>query len=223
MEILLRSLPSTVNGPARMKYVAPEAYDSLMLLERDTGGLVYTNFWWDAVATLEACRLRKTCAGVGLSLHNYGLAFDIDLRWLDDKKVSYEDLLYLMKRRGWFSHRRDGDVTKPEAGHFNYLGDHSAKYLLKVTHDPTTWQLPAEERIFEKYGESFKLDTAGVQEHLSKLGFLHGPCHSGTMDTYTREGVRSFQRAYDLPDDGVASLSFCRVLVFVSASLTFSS
>lgn len=214
MKLVLQQV--SVRGPARMKFLATDAAASLAALERDTGGLVYIDMWRDPVDSLVARRTRKTSQLPGYSTHSYGLAIDLDLKTiLDEKKIRYEDLLYLLKKRGWYCHRRDGISNKPEAEHFNYLGDLADKYLVKTTMDPTTWQRPAEERIYERFGKEFQLDLKTIQRLLSQINFYVGP-FTGQLDTYTREAILAFQRAWDLVEDGLASPSLCRVLMFVT-------
>jgi hypothetical protein len=200
-----------------MKFLAPDAATSLLTLEKDTGGLVYKDMWRDSVDSLLATRTRKTSQSPGYSTHGYGLAFDLDLKTvLDEKKISYEDLLYILKKRGWLCHRRDGDGSRHEAEHFNYLGDLSEKYLVKTTLNPTTWQRPAEEVIYERYGKNFQIDVRAVQLLLSQINFFTGPI-TAQLDQYTREAILAFQRAWNLVEDGTASPSLCRVLTFVTA------
>lgn len=218
MKLVLRQLPETVKGPARLKFLAPEAADALLALEKDSGGFTYTDFWRDPVGSLLAKRSRKTSQLPGYSAHGFGLALDIDLSVLDEKKISYEDLLYFMKKRGWVCHRRDGDYTLPEAEHFNFLGHLSERYLIACTLDPTTWQKAAEERIFEKYGQDFQLTVPQVQEKLALLGLYRG-AFSGQVDLYTREAILAFQRTWDLTENGLPDSVLCRVLAVVTADI----
>ena len=199
-----------------MKCLAPDAAASLQSLERDTGGLVYLDIWRDPVASLLARRTRRGTQTLGYSTHGWGLAVDLDVATiLDEKKISYETLLYIMKKRGWYCHRRDGYEGRPEAEHFNFLGDLAEKYLVKTTQDPTTWGRPAEERIYERHGTAFQVALPEVQERLAKIGLYCGE-FTGQLDQYTREAILAFQRAYDLVEDGPASMSLCRALVFVT-------
>lgn len=216
MKLVLQQLP-TLRGSARARLLAPDAAASLLSLEKDTGGLVYVDIWRDAVASLLSRRLRKTSQLPSYSPHNYGFAVDLDVKAiLDEKKILYEDLIYIMKKRGWFCHRRDGDGTKHEAGHFNYLGDLGERFIVKTTFDPATWQRPAEERIYELYGKEFQISLQTAQGLLTKAGFYNGET-TETIDAYTREAILAFQRAWDLVEDGQMSMSFCRCLVFVTA------
>jgi hypothetical protein len=215
MKLALQQL--AVRGPARMKYLAPDAAVALHAVERDTDGLIYFDMWRDPTASLLARRTRKGSQLPGYTTHGFGLAVDLDLlATLDEKKIRYEDLLYIMRKRGWYCHRRDGEANLPESEHFNFLGELAEKYLVKTTMDPTTWQRPAEERIYERYGCHFQVDLPGVQKLLERAGFYVGP-QSGQLDAYTREAILAFQRAWDLIEDGTASMTLCRALVFVTA------
>lgn len=200
-----------------MKYLAPDAAESLLKLEKDTGGLIYLDMWRDPVSSLVAKRTRRSSQIPGYSPHNYGLGFDIDLkRYLSEKKIRYEDLLYFLKKRGWFCHRRDGDEKAPGADHFNFLGEAPNQYLLKCTMDPVTWDNAAEEKIFERHQSAFRLSTEQVQTQLATIGFYAGE-PTGTNDLYTREAVMAFQRAWDLIENGQIDMTLCRVVAFVTS------
>ena len=202
-----------------MPLLEPESADALIALEKDTDGLIYLDLWRDATSSLLAKRLTRTSQLPGYSPHNYGISIDIDVKSiLEQKKIRYEDLLYLMKRRGWMCHRRDGDETKLNSGHFNYLGNAPDVYLVKCTQDPTTWSTPAETKIFDRYNSYFQLSTQQVQEKLSKLGLYKGPI-SGQLDMYTREAVLAFQRTWDLVQNGFVDANLTRVLAFVTAEI----
>jgi len=217
MKLVLQQLPSSLRGTARLKYLAPDAAGSLIKLEKETGGLIYTDLWRDPVSSLLARRTRKATQLPGYSAHNFGFGIDLDIKTiLDEKKIRYEDLLHLLKKRGWVCHRRDGSGTGVDADHFNFLGATPNEYLLKCTMDPITWDLPVEERIFEMHREDFKLSTHQVQELLKKFGFYAGDA-SGTNDLYTRESVMAFQRAWDLIENGQVDATLCRVLAFVTS------
>lgn len=200
-----------------MKILSPDAADSLLRLEKDTGGLVYTDMWRDPVASLVARRTRRSFQLPGYSAHNYGFGIDLDIKAiLDERKLRYEDLLHFLKKRGWVCHRRDGVENAPESDHFNFLGATPNEYLVKCTMDPITWDYPVEDRIFEKHKADFQLSTAEVQGLLRKIGFYAGEA-SGSNDLYTREAVMAFQRAWDMIENGQIDASLCRVLAFVTA------
>lgn len=219
MKLILQQLPTTLKGTARMPFLAPDAVQALLAVERDTDGLVYTDLWRDPVASLLARRTRRTSQLPGYSAHNFGLAVDLDVRLvLEKKKILYEDLLRFMCKRGWFCHRRDGEDGKPEHEHFNFLGEKSEKYLAKTTLDPASWQNAAELAIWDRYGAHFQMETKEVQERLSTIGLFAGP-FTGQRDSYTREAILAFQRAWDLTQSGAPDMTLCRVLAFVTAEV----
>lgn len=221
MNLVLQHLPEDIQGIARSKHLAPEAALALRMVEKDTDGLVYTNFWHDATSTMMAKRIRFGSHLPGYDPHNYGLAVSLDTNnILGRKKITYEDVLYIMKKRGFFCHRRDGKQGETGSNHFNYLGDNADAYLEKASFDPLSWDNPAEARIHEKHLAEFSLSPAQVQSLLAKIGFFHGPI-DGNLDLYFREAVSAFQRAWDLPESGNPSIQFQRVLAFVSADVSF--
>lgn len=206
----------------RLPYLAPDAAQALIAIEKDTDGLVYTDMWRDPTSSLLNRRTRKTSQLPGYSAHNFGLAVDLDVKTiLDEKKIRYEDLLRIMQRRGWYCHRRDGQENAPESDHFTYLGDLQEKYLIRCTMDPVTWDNAAELRIWERFGKDFQIELRNVQLLLTKLRFYTGLVN-GMKDMYTREAILAFQRAWDLVQSGQADVQTCRVLAFVTAQWELS-
>lgn len=217
MKLVLQQLPTSTRGTIRMPYLAPDAAAALLAVERDTDGLIYMDMWRDPMASLLARRTSRTSQLPGYSSHNYGLAVDLNVKAiLDEKKIRYEDLLRIMKKRGWVCHRRDGQGDLNEANHFNFLGEYAEKYLVKCTMDPTTWQIAAELRIWERFGHEFQIDLKMVQVLLAKLKFYAGPV-TGQKDQYTREAILAFQRAWDLIHSGSNDMTTCRALVVICA------
>lgn len=205
-----------------MPYLAPDAALALEALERDTDGLIYTDMWRDPTTSLLVRRLKRTSQLPGYSSHNYGLAVDLDVKAiLSEKKIRYEDLLRIMKKRGWICYRRDGLEDKPDYDHFNFLGEYSEKYLVKCTMDPTTWSLPAELVMMERFGKDFQLEVRDVQVLLTRLRLYTGQI-TGMKDPYTREAIMAFQRAWDLVQSGSADMSLQRVLAYVTADRELS-
>jgi len=218
MKLVLKQL-SKLRGSIRMPLLAPDAADALIELEKDTDGLVYADFWRDGISSLLAKRLNKSTHLPGYSSHNFGFGIDVDVKTvLAEKKILYEYLLHLMKKRGWYCRRRDGEENQLNSNHFDYLGPEANKYLYKCTLNPETWDMPAEQRIIEKYNPEFQLPLSEVQIGLAKLGMFKGQTN-GTSDVYTREAILAFQRAWDLIPNGYADYQFCRVLSFVTADI----
>lgn len=219
MKLLLQKVMN-VKGDARRPYLAVDAAISLESIEADTDGLLYSEIWRDAVDSLLAKRLKDN-ALVGYSAHNYGLAVDLNVPTiLKQKKILYEDLLWLMKRRGWYCFRRDGFEGRHGYNHFNFLGENAEKYLSKSTQDPTTWATVPELRIWERHGSDFHMETLEVQTRLTEIGLFTEP-FTGQRDLYTREAIMAFQRTWDLVQTGSPDMTLCRALAFVTADIEF--
>jgi len=217
MKILLQRI--AVLGPAKNKLLAIDAAASLKLVEKESGGLVYSDMWQDGVDVFRASRMSPGSPRPGYSSHQFGFGLDLDLpASLDRLKISYPELLKFMEKNFWYCYRRDGAPALCGSEHFDYFGEKALRYLLKATHDPIKWPRAAEERIYELYGDDFQLSLAQVQGGLSKLGLYSLPI-SGELDTYTREALMVFQRAWKLTEDGTASQSTCRVLSVRTADL----
>jgi hypothetical protein len=156
----------------------------------------------------------------GFSGHNFGWSIDLDVgACLKAGGLRYPELLELVGDEGWFCHRRDGDPNAIEHWHINYLGQNGGAYLkLATLADRTTWDDPVEARIVERYGASFLYDTAELQSKLAKLWLYRGEL-DGEPGPLTREAVGAFQRAWGLPDDGLAGVRTKRVLAVVSAEV----
>lgn len=221
MKLLLHRLQN-VKGDVSRPFLSRDAALSLETVEKDTDGLIYRDIWRDAVSSLVAKRMRKTGELPGYSAHNYGLAVDLNVEAiLSQKKIRYEDLLWIMKRRGWYCFRRDGVEGQSGSDHFNFLGESADHYLSKCTLDPTTWGSASEIKIWEFYHSEFQLSTKDVQLKLAKIGFFHAP-FTEQRDIYTREAIMAFQRAWDLTQSGSPDMTLCRVLSFVTAEVTIT-
>ncbi len=221
MKLSLQQIQN-VKGDARRTFLAPDAAVALAAIQNDADGLIYSEMWRDPVDSLLARRL-KSGPLVSYSPHNYGLAVDLNVdAILNQKKIRYEDLLWLMKRRGWYCFRRDGNQDQVGSEHFNFLGDQAEKYLAKSTQDPTTWPTIPELKIWDRYGQDFQMETKEVQVRLAKLGFFTEP-FTGQRDMYTREAILAFQRAWDLTQTGSPDMTLCRTLAFVTADICYST
>ncbi len=220
MNLVLQQLPTTIKGKARAKLLAPDAALALLTLEKDSNGLIYTNLWHDATSSLLARRRRVGAHLPGYDPHGYGLALTLDGEAiLEQTKISYEDLLYLMKRRGWYCYRKDGKQKETGAFEFFFLGDTADEYVKLATFDPLSWDKPIEQKIHDRYFKDFALSPAQVQSALLKMGYFHGTV-DGDFEGYTREAIMAFQRAWMLPESGTPNLSLQRTIAFVTAEIT---
>jgi hypothetical protein len=216
MIIELQRLPESLLGPAtpdyqgkvpsRFRLLQPDAAESLLKLEADSGGLVYTDIYRSPESQLAAHRAKGGTQPVGFSGHGYGIAVDLEVTsTLRRMKASYPQLCDVMMDHGWYCHRRDLDPVASESWHFNFLGP-DADRLIRLA-DPqqhASWARPCEARIVERYGKDFEMDAAAVQAALAALGFSK---------------VVDFQRAWDLRTDGIAGPTTRRVLAYVGAEV----
>lgn len=225
MILRLARLPTTLAGPSdpdyrghvplRALFLHPDAAQSQAALESVSGGLVYTDIFRSADASLAAIAKKRGVQRPAYSAHNYGLAFDLDVpATLHKLDIAYVELTDLLQRYGWYCHRRDGNPTESESWHFNYLGENSAKYLIAATiakHE--TWARPVEMRIMEFYGASFMLSTEDEQTALARLRLYSGEI-DGLPGPLTREAIRTFQRAWNVDVTAIQ-----RTLAYVSAQV----
>lgn len=232
MILELAPLPDSIRGPAdpdykgrvptRARFLHPSAAESFVALEAASGGLIYTDIFRSADASLAACKSKRGCQRPAYSAHNFGLAFDLDLDATEKSlKASYKELTDLLKRYGWFCHRRDGAATGMESWHFNFLGETAGDYLIEATAEHSTWSIPVEKRIAELYGDSFHLANADMQLALTKLKMYSGELDA-KIGPLTIAALRAFQRAWGITEDRIEvggvtqrTLAYCAATVEV--------
>lgn len=229
MLLRLASLPATLAGPndevyhgktpTRARFLFPEAAQSLCGLEAASGGLVYTDIFRSADASLAACHSKRGCQRPAFSAHNFGLAFDLEIpSTLRKLNLNYSDLTELLKRFGWFCHRRDRDPTAMESWHFNFLGDNEEEYLGLATKDHATWSWPVEKRIQELYSDEFKLSAVQMQTELLSLHLYSGEI-DGLMGPLTTQAIKAFQRAWQIEEWPIGPGGITqRTLAYVTSS-----
>jgi hypothetical protein len=225
MELLLAELPETLKHytgkpvPKWMRVMHPDAAASLVQLEKDTGGLSYTDIWRSAEVSLAARASKQGVQPPGFSGHNYGFSVDLDIDGiLKAKKWTYAQLTAVMENHGWYCHRRDGQYGKSECWHFNYFGPLPERFLKAI--DPkkaSTWSAGVEKRIVEVYGEDFELKPTTIQYSLKQLKMYVGAV-DGQMGPITTAAIKAFQRAWGLTPDGQAGPKTQRTLAFVAAT-----
>jgi len=234
MILLLAQLPNTIrsiyNGPMpkRMRFLHPEAAISLLRMEKDLGGLIYSDMYRSAESSLEAMQRKAGVQPPAYSGHNYGFSVDVAVdQIMNEKGWDYERLLDEMIAHGWFCHRRDHERGM-EDWHFNCLGprshgfasigNHPADYpYLFEIDDGRKWGAPVEKLIQDAYGDSFSLDSVELQISLSELGLYKGDI-DGIIGPITMSALHAFQRAWELPETS-PNYRTQRTLAFVSATI----
>lgn len=230
MKLLLAEIPESLETllhytgkpvPKWMRKLAPDAAASLIKLDRDTGGLSYTDLWRSAEVSLMARQSKRGVQAPGYSGHNYGFSVDLDLEGTKKKRGwTYLQIIEAMQAHGWYCHRQDGKDGRSESWHFNYFGKDYPKYLKhSSSHISSSWSQPVEALMQERYSAQMKLSDIEVQASLKKLKFYSGEL-DGKIGPISRAGISQFQKAWDLQATGMADLRTQRTLAFLTAEIT---
>lgn len=221
MIIELVRLPLTTAGvssrslmPARALLLAPDAAKSFLTLERESGGLVYTEIYQSLDATLAALERRRETYQPSFSPHGYGLAFDLDVdATLARTRWTYARLLSFLEEHDWICFRRDRERGDQDH-HWTFLGKSASRILGMV--DPVnqrTWPRAAGHLLDERFGAAFRMTPVEQQAALAKLGLYHGEV-DGNWSSMSRHAKLLFERQFLLEES-----RYQRVLSFVSAEL----
>lgn len=221
MELILAALPETLlhyTGkpvPQWMRMMHPEAARSVLLLEKDSGGLVYNDIWRSAEISLWAMRQKSGVQPPGFSAHNYGLSIDFAVD-ATLKKLSwdYAKFVAFLEARSWFCHRRDGKRGS-EDWHFNYLPYGLPAALVDVKR-AGTWAAPVEARMLELYAPQMRLDAIEQQRALKQLKLYAGDL-DGQMGPASQRAEAQFREKWGLPKAGEIA-RYQRTLAFVAAT-----
>jgi hypothetical protein len=226
VRLLLRQLaplPSGIYGPRRdlfperAAFLHPEAAEAFAALERDTGGLVYSDIYRSAASSLQALATKAGVQPPGYSAHGYGIAFDLavdaSLRRLG---CTYQALLDRLASHGWHCHRRDGERGR-EDWHFNFLGPAAAEILSHTTGEHGSWSHAAELAIVAAYPElSERMEPTEIQMDLALLDLYAGKI-DGDLGPVSKRAAEAFARAWHLP--AAHGTRFERTLRFVAAEV----
>jgi hypothetical protein len=225
----LAALPDSLRGPddaayhgrvpKRARFLEPSAARSLIALAAAHPWLTMTDVYRSPEASLAAMRTKRGVQQPGYSGHNYGESIDLDVAvCLQAGQLSYAALLELMAGSGWYCHRRDGG-TGSEAWHFNHLAADAERLLaLAYAPDVATWAKPLEQRLQDRYAGAWVYGTEELQRQLARLWLYRGEVDD-SLGPLTRESVYAFQRAWRLPEDGLAGPRTRRVLALVAATI----
>jgi hypothetical protein len=203
--------------PGRMAFLHPDAAASLAALEAESGGLVYSDIYRDAMGSLTAHRAKAGVEPPGYSAHGYGLAFDLAVdESVERSGKSYEQLLALLQSHGWYCYCRDGQRGK-EDWHFNWLGDRAANIMVQLELDNRrTWWFAAELNILALYPEvGHRMNPIEIQKALAELGLYRGAI-DGNLGPLSTSAAVHFGAAWDTPPRGTV---FERTLRFAAAKV----
>lgn len=222
MELILKELPESLQHytgksiPKWMRMLHPEAADSVLQLEKDSGGLVYNDVWRSAEVSLWAMKQKSGVMPPSFSGHNFGLSIDFAVEHtLKKLNWTYAQFLKFLEDRRWFCHRRDAALGS-ESWHFNFLPNGLPVGTLDVK-KPATWALPVEQRMLLLYSEQLLLTPSQVQAGLKQLKMYSGDV-DGILGPISSSAISVFQRAWGLPVTGEPNKTTQRTLAFVTAT-----
>lgn len=206
--------------PARMCLLAPDAAESVARIVAEWGDRwAVSDMYRSAEASLAAVQAKTGVQPPGFSGHNFGVSFDLDVGHTTRALgLTYAALLDALAARGWFCHRRDGQLG-PESWHFNFFGEDAVKFLAAIDPGrPATWSRGAEQCIQKRYpsAECFQLGPDDIQAALAKLGMYRGAV-DGKLGPLSLAAVGAFCRAWRLPE--TTDDRFKRTLAFVAAGI----
>jgi len=205
--------------PVRMSFLQPDAATAYQLAAQALK-LRVSDMYRTAEESLRAVATKSGVQAPGYSAHNYGMAIDIDTEAvLKATGLSKTNLDKAMESFGWWCHRKDGNRGF-EDWHYTYLGvGVTAKPFLDVDKNSTVRSAAVEARIRWLFKDDLLLNPEEAQVALSRLRMYHGEI-DGLFGGGTQEALRAFQRAWNLPADGVLNPKTERTLAYVSAEVS---
>jgi len=190
--------------PERMRWLdwgARTAFDDIR------GFAVVTDMFRSAESSLLAIKTKKGSLPPGFSAHGFGRAIDVDVdrsmkRAKTKTKKAFDELMASFR---WYCHRSDHERDR-EDWHFNYL---ITPPKGKFSGDDV------EREILDAYRHELALNKTQVQEGLQELRF-YGGAVDGKHGPLTKQAITLFQRAWGLPQDGIAGPRTQRTLAYIA-------
>lgn len=209
--------------PARMSLLHPEAAAAFAAIEKLLGmRLRVSDMFRTAEQSMQAMQEKTGVQPPGFSLHNYGIAIDIDTdSMLMATKLTKPALDLLMKDAGWYCHRKDGKRGS-EDWHYNFLGVGSAATpFLAASAKSTNTSAAGDAKILSLYADGLKLEPKEVQECLAHLKIYGGEA-DGIIGPRSTQAIMAFQRAWKLSPTGLVDVRTERTLAYVSANVVIA-
>ena len=207
--------------PERMARLRPDAAVAFTAAETALGQRIrVSDMFRTAEQSFQAMQTKKGVQPPGWSLHNYGIAIDIDTdAMLPAFKGKKADMDKFMEGFGWWCHRRDSKRGM-EDWHYNFLGS-NGRLLVDASDKPTkrtSTSAAADARIQAMYGPGLSLTPVEVQECLAHLK-LYGGEQDGKIGPRSQEAIRAFQRTWKLAETGTVDARTERTLAYVAADI----
>lgn len=207
--------------PARMSLLNPDAAIAFVYLQKKAGQRIRcSDMFRTAEQSLQAMQEKSGVMPPGYSLHNFGVAIDIDVdAMLAALKLPNKPALdTFMREGGWYCHRKDGKRGS-EDWHYNFLGvGAAAEPFLAASAKSTNTSAAGDAKILSLYKDGLTLEPAEVQECLAHLKLYSGEI-DGQIGPRTKQSLMAFQRAWRLQPSGQVDDRTERTLAYVSATL----
>ena len=201
--------------PERFRHVHPDLHSALVTLEVGYPAcFYYSDVRRSASESEAAVKAGRGALRAGYSTHNFGAAVDLDVDRTRDRLRAAgvvemgqngwkRELDEMMRAQGLWCYRRDHQRGS-EDWHFNLGADHGYEA-------GQAW-------IDRAYGAWWRhrMTPEHTQRALAKLGLYQGAI-DGDHGRLTRAALKVFQRAWRLPQLGIADMRTRRVLAFMTA------
>jgi hypothetical protein len=181
--------------PARMAWIAPEAYNSLNSMTFDLD-LVFSDMYRSPASSAEAYRKKNGVAFPGYSGHNYGVSIDIDVDIvLRKRRTTYSYLCDDMIQYGWTPYQgvlnNNNYVRGSEDWHFNFIED----FAYNEIKDKTKYTKGSQATAWINANYPVAADILSIQTCLQKLKMYSGAL-DGKGGPLTNDAIKAFKRAW---------------------------
>lgn len=206
--------------PERALYLHPSAASHFLTI---SPWAVVSDMFRTPESSLDAIQRGRGALPPGFSLHNYGIAIDLDvddsrknLAKVVGRSVTKADLDDAMESVGYFCHRRDHlegkskEHPNDESWHYNHLG-------IGTEIEPRfkTTAGYAEALIQSMYGAELKPGEFECQVLLKKLRLYSGKI-DGDIGPISKSAIRVFKRGWGLGDNSKLDDRTRRTLAYVA-------
>jgi len=209
--------------PPSAALLHPDAVPAFLAVEAGTGKkLRCSDMFRSPEASLQAMMTKSGVQPPGYSGHNFGFSIDVAtdacLKSFGMTKQAFDEM---MASYGWYCHRKDHQRGS-EDWHFNHFGtgDAAAPWLAACAKSVVT-SAGVEAKMVATYGASFQLSNVELQTLLQKLK-MYGGDLDGDIGPRSQQAILAFERAWQLPMDGVADAKMMRTLATVASEQSVS-
>jgi len=216
-------IPAGDYFPPSAALLHPDAAAAYLAVEVGTGKrLRVSDMFRSPESSLQAMQTKSGVMPPGYSGHGFGFSIDVAtdacLKSFGMTKQAFDEM---MVSYGWYCHRKDHQRGS-EDWHFNHFGTGAAATpWLAACEKSVVTSAGVEAKMVATYGSSFKLSNVELQTELRKLK-LYGGDLDGDIGPRSQQAILAFERAWQLPMDGVADARMMCTLATVAADHSIS-